>query len=138
MIISAKYAVCLGTCICFYSLLHDSGWVLWFHVERPCVCPPTVYYMSIVSFPDDNAVNINGFSLNLVCALILWKSGLGLFSGKFLQFLTELSAHHTSTFWFPHNNVNKYQWIFTKLGICIYIVEICFEIANGQISSILD
>ena len=32
---------------------------------------------------------------------------------------------------------SKYQWIFTKLGICIDIVEIWFGIANGQISSIL-
>ena len=39
-------------------------------------------------------VNINEFSPNLVCALILWRSGLELQMGKFRQLLTELSAHH--------------------------------------------
>ena len=29
----------------------------------------------------------------------------------------------------------KHQWIFTRLGMCIDIVEIWFGIANGQISS---
>ena len=31
-------------------------------------------------------VNANGFSPNLVCALILWRSGLGLLMGQFHQF----------------------------------------------------
>ena len=35
---------------------------------------------------------MNGFSPNLVCALILWRSGLGLLIGKFYQILMELSA----------------------------------------------
>ena len=29
---------------------------------------------------------------NLICVFILWRSGLGLLTGKFRQFLTELSA----------------------------------------------
>ena len=33
---------------------------------------------------------------------------------------------------------SKYQWIFTKLAVCIDIVEIWPGIANGQISLILD
>ena len=33
------------------------------------------------------------------------------------------------------DNLSKCQWIFTKLGMCINIVEIWFGIANGQISS---
>ena len=33
------------------------------------------------------------------------------------------------------DNLSKNQWIFTKLGMCIDIVEILFGIANGQISS---
>ena len=33
---------------------------------------------------------------------------------------------------------SKCQWIFTKLGMCIDIVEIWFGIAYGQISSIFD
>ena len=34
--------------------------------------------------------------------------------------------------------MNKYQWIFSKLGICIDIVKIWFWFANGQISSVFD
>ena len=33
---------------------------------------------------------------------------------------------------------SKQQWIFTKLGMCIDIVQIWFGIANGQISSTFD
>ena len=36
-------------------------------------------------------------------------------------------------FSFPDDNLSKYQWIFTKLGMCIDNVEIWFWIANGQI-----
>ena len=49
-------------------------------------------------FQDDNLVIINGFSPNLVCALILLKSGLGLLMGKFRQILSELSARDTPIF----------------------------------------
>ena len=38
-------------------------------------------------------------------------------------------------FSFMDDNLSKHQWIFTKLGMCIDIVEIWFGIANGQISS---
>ena len=56
---------------------------------------------------------------------------------KFRQFLTELSARDMPIFSFPDDNLSKHQWIFTKLGMCINIVEIWFGIAYGQISSIL-
>ena len=36
---------------------------------------------------------------------------------------------------FLDDNLIKRQWIFTKLGMCIEIVEIWFGIADGQISS---
>ena len=55
--------------------------------------------------------------------------------GKFRQFLTELSARDTPIFSFPDDNLSKH---FTKHGMCIDIVEICFGIANAQISSIFD
>ena len=38
-----------------------------------------------------------------------------------------------SVFLFLGDNLRKYEWIFTKLGTCINIVEIWFGIANGQI-----
>ena len=41
-------------------------------------------------------------------------------------------------FSFLDDNLSKCQWIFTKLGICIDIVEIWFGIANGQILSFFD
>ena len=39
---------------------------------------------------------------------------------------------------FPDDNLSKHQWIFTKLGMYIDIVEIWFGIANRQISSNFD
>ena len=50
---------------------------------------------SIFRFRMITRVNINGFSPNLVCALILWRSGLRLLMGKFHQMFTELSARDT-------------------------------------------
>ena len=43
-------------------------------------------------------VDVNGFSSNLVSALILWRSAFGLLMGEFRQCLTELSAHDMSVF----------------------------------------
>ena len=85
---------------CHYTQSHDSGGVLWFHFGHPCVClsiHQSINSMSIhlsicISFPDENLNNINGFSPNLVCALIVWRSGLGLLMGKFHHILMELSA----------------------------------------------
>ena len=70
-------------------------------------------------------------------ALILQRSGLGLLIGKFCHFLTVLSAYDRSAFSFPDVNFSNCQWVFTKLGVCIDVVEICFGIAVGQILSIL-
>ena len=39
-------------------------------------------------------------------------------------------------FSFPDDNLSKHQWISTKLGMCIDIVDIWFEIANGQITEL--
>ena len=97
-----------------------------------------------ICFPDYNLVNINEFSSNLVCALILWWSGLGLLMGKFRLFLTVTSAVHRSVhllhispsiFSFMDDNLKKH-WIFSKLSMCIDIVDIWFNTANGQNSSI--
>ena len=58
--------------------------------------------------------------------------------GKFRQTFTELSARYTPIFLFPDDNFSKHQWICTKVGMCIDIVEIWFGIANGQILSNFD
>ena len=56
---------------------------------------------------------------------------------NFRQFLTEMSALNTSDFLFPDNNFSKYQWIFTKLGLCIDIVEIWLGLLMGKIRQFL-
>ena len=56
------------------------------------ICPRHAH---MFSFRMITCVNINGFSPNLVCALKLWRSGLGLLMGKFRQILTELTARDT-------------------------------------------
>ena len=48
------------------------------------------------SFRTITLVNLNGFSPNLICALILWRSALRLLSGKFRQFLTVICLLHDS------------------------------------------
>ena len=58
--------------------------------------------------------------------------------GTFRKNLTELSARDTPIFSFPDDNFCKCQGILTKLGTCIYIKEIWFGIADGQISSMFD
>ena len=46
-----------------------------------------------------------------------------------------MSVRPSVRFSFPDDNLSKHQWILTKHGMCIDIVEIWFGIANGQISS---
>ena len=48
------------------------------------------------------------------------------------NFISFDKARHTSIFLFSYDNLSKYEWIFTKLGICIGIVEIWFRIASGE------
>ena len=81
------------------------------------------------------SVNNKEFSSNLLYALTLRRSGLGLLMGKFRQIFTELSARDMPIFSFPDDNFSKYQGILTKLAIYIDSKEIRFGIANGQILS---
>ena len=53
--------------------------------------------------------------------------------GKLCQFLTELSAHHTSVFSVLDDNLRVNISGFYQTWYCIVIVEIWFGIANGQI-----
>ena len=124
----------------YYTPPYDSGGVLWYHVGCPCVRPFVVRtsVRPYFCFRTITWVIVYGFSPNSVCALILWRSGLGLLMGKFYQFLTELSARDTSVFSFPDDNLSKYQWIFTKLGVRTDIVETWFGIADRKIPSSFD
>ena len=63
---------------------------------------------------------------------------MGLLIGKFCQIFAELSARDMPIFSFLDDNLSKHQWIFTKFGMCIDIMEIWFGIANGQILSNFD
>ena len=49
--------------------------------------------------------------------------------GKFRQFLTELFFRDMSEFSFPDDNFSKYQWIFTKLGVCIDL-SVCSSVCQ--------
>ena len=49
--------------------------------------------------------------------------------------ISRTSVRPSIRFSFPDDNLSKLQWVFTKLGMCIDIVDIWFGIANGQISS---
>ena len=49
------------------------------------------------------------FSPNLVCALILWRSAFGLLMDKFCLFFTELYARNTSVFYLQDNYLSKSQ-----------------------------
>ena len=80
--------VILHKCLSYYTPPHNSGGVLWFHVGRPCAClsiQPSVSHPCVFAFRMITWVNVNGFSPNLVSALILWRSGLDLIMGKFRQ-----------------------------------------------------
>ena len=59
-------------------------------------------------------------------------------SPSICQFISLSIVRPSVHFSFPDDNLSKHQWVFTKLGMCIDIVEIWFGIANGQILSIFD
>ena len=73
----------------------------WTSVVRPSA------RLSVFRFRMITWVNINGFSPNFLCALILWRSGWGLLMGKFRQIFTELSTRDTHIFSFPDDNLGK-------------------------------
>ena len=57
--------------------------------------------------------------------------------GKFCQFLTVICPRHFHIF-ISDVYLSNCEWIFTKLGMCIDILESWSRIADGQISSIFD
>ena len=71
-----RFSMADSHCSCFYTPPHDNGGILWFHVGCPCVSlsvhSPSVH--PYFCFQMITWININRFSLNLVCALILWAN----------------------------------------------------------------
>ena len=55
--------------------------------------------------------HLNGFSPNLICAFILWRSGLGLLLGTFRQY--ELSPHNMKIAGYYHTFLLVYICAFT-------------------------
>ena len=101
-------------CVHWYcrDLVWDCWWANFVNFWQSYLPATDLYF----HFRMITLVNINGFSLNLVRALILWRSALGLLIDKFHKFLTELSARDTSVFSFLDDNFSENQWIFTKLA----------------------
>ena len=98
-----------------YLINTQKSWIVWLNVDlwgnniATSVLNPFVRMSvrpSVFRFRTITWVSVNWFSLNLVCALILWRSGLGLLMGKFRKFFTELSI-------FCHRGVQlilAYSW----------------------------
>ena len=79
-------------------------------------------HMSVFLFPDNYLSKYQWIFTkpNLVCALILWRSGVGLLMSKFCQFLTEISSHHT---------VVVGYWGFFKIIFEIYLGDFLSQFA---------
>ena len=70
-----KYCNCLVLFIpCHMIVVGYYGIILVVHVS---VSLSSIHSQMITE------VNVSGFSSNLICALILWRSGVGLLMGKF-------------------------------------------------------
>ena len=67
---------------------------------------------------------------NDTCIVQIW---FGIANGQNTSIFDRIISHDTSIFSFLDNNLSKYQWIFTKLGMCTDIVEILYQMSNGQI-----
>ena len=82
-------------------------------------------------------VKINGFSPNLVCALILWTSAFGLLIAGFHLFLTELSASNTSIFYFQDNTFSKSPWILLNLMCALILWRSALGLLIGKFCQFL-
>ena len=64
------------------------------------------------------------------------KICFGTANGQILS-IFELSAHDTSVVSFQDKNLCKFQWIFTKLDVCIDIGKIWFGLVLGKFRQFL-
>ena len=84
-------------------------------------------------FPFSNLSTFRWILFKFCVHMFISCEWFGAVMGKFCQFWTD----HTSVLTFPDDNLSECQWIVTKLGLCIDIMEIWVEIVNRQISSML-
>ena len=123
------WSILFRFCVNMYIrwVVWDCSWANFVHFWLLSAC-----HTSIFSFPVNNLSKYQSTFTKLGMCSILWRSGFGLLTGKFLQFLTELSAPpHMTVFSFPHDNLNKY-WFFTKFGIIIIIGFLINVQVQGQ------
>ena len=81
---------------------------------------------AFISFLDDNFSKYQGIFTKLVMCIYIVDICFGVLMVEFWPFLTELSAHNTSLFYFNDNNFSKSLWISTKFDMCIDIVEMAY------------
>ena len=113
----------LGVCIDIVEI----WWTNFVNFWQSCLPPtPLIFRFWMITW-----VSINWFSSSLVCALIWFGIANGQISSNFDSYLPA-----TPDISFQDNNLSK--GIFTKLDMCIGIVEIWFAVAIGYISSIFD
>ena len=95
--------------------------------------------LSVFSFQDDKLSECQWIFTKFIKCIDMVEIWFGIANGQISSISLQSYLSVTCLiFSFLDNNLSKYQWIFTKLGVCIDIVEIWFGIANGQISSIFD
>ena len=93
--------MCQNLDLCVKNLTHK-GTLYWCRHRSTCIhlsghlSIHLSYVHPYYHFWMINWVTINRFWPNLVCALILWRSGLGLLLGKFRSFLTVICPPHNS------------------------------------------
>ena len=108
---------------------HNRGRILWFRIRCQSICPAGHLYFCFWMI---TWVNVNGFSPNLVCALILWRSCFGLLMGKFCHFLTDLSARHTFMFSFLEDGWIKMNWFSPNLVWALILWRSAFGLLMGK------
>ena len=96
-----------------------------------CLSVHQLYVCLLFCFQMITWVDINEFSSNLVCALILWRSGLGLLMGKFRQILTEIFAwmvgYYSLKFLFLHRIKPFLKYIWNEQHISHKILPSLFD-----------
>ena len=116
----------------YYNPPHDGGGILWFHVGIRVSFRPSVRQSVHPSIPSfcltsvcifvSGRVYINECSPVSVCALILWKSGLGLLKDNFHEFLQSYLPATCPYFRFrtiTWDNINEFS------PILVYTLILC-------------
>ena len=136
-------------CKCKQMCRQTDKWKTWWNNKQECQVGP----VSLTLVPDKFPTNWL-FSSGEPSWQPSWISDGNNFSNFYTPphdsgevlwyffFVVHVSVHplyiRPPVFSFLDNNLSKCQWTFTKLGKCTDIVDIWFEITNGQILSSFD